>query len=177
MATLLSSLGIIGFPAPGAAFEFKPHNVENTHFDFMLPLQSPGPVYFEVKYTEAGFGVAKPDSEHLWKFYNVYKPRLADRFEKSFCCYSLFLKNYQIMRNVWHLDRDKDDIVVFLFPKSNEELRRKEVIINSCALEPFRSRIKIIYIEDLVTALGRELRRTNAGKEAFLVEFCRKYFP
>jgi hypothetical protein len=87
LAALLCSLGILGFPAPGAAFEFKAHDVENTHFDFMIPLQSTGRVHFEVKYTEAGFGVAKADTEHLAKFQTLYT-RLADRFEKSFCCES-----------------------------------------------------------------------------------------
>jgi hypothetical protein len=177
LPTLLSCLNIAGHPAPCARFEYKPHSVENTHFDFMIPLRSLARVYFEIKYTELTFGPQKADSEHIWKFENIYKARLCDRFAKPFCCVSQFLNNYQIMRNVWHLDRDRGDMLIFLLPKANLALRQKEAVINTCALEPFRSRIKIVYIEDLVATVERELHQTNAGSEVFIPEFRRKYFP
>jgi hypothetical protein len=168
LPALLSALNIVGSPIQGAMFEFIPNCVEGTNFDFMLPLQSLGRVYFELKYTENEFSKATADERHLRKFRDVYKTKLTGRFEESFCCVSRFLSNYQIMRNVWHLREDKDDIVIFLIPRANKALRRQESIIKSCAIEPFRSRIRIVYIEDLITALDRELRLTNGNEETYL---------
>jgi hypothetical protein len=182
LPALLNSLNVAGAPASGAMFEFEPDSDEGTCFDFMLPLQSGRRgrltrVHFDIKYTESGFGAAKLDDEHLFKFNRIYEPRLVGRFEKKFCCAFQFLKNYQILRNVWHLDQEAADIVIFLLPKANARLRRAEPIIESCALEPFRSRIKIVYLEDLIPTLERELNKTTVGEAAWLAQFRRKYLP
>ena len=177
LGPLLSTIKIEGVPDEGACFEFQPDKTEGTCIDFSLPLQSGARINFEIKYTESEFGSAKCDDAHLQKFESVYKSRLSGRFEESFCCSTKFLEHYQIARNVWHLNEGAGDVAVFLFPKANTGLRRQEPIIGACALEPFRSRIRIVYLEDLVTGLYARLNSGEAASRQHLQEFRLKYFP
>lgn len=174
LAALLSAMGIAGLPT-GACFEFQPDLTEDTCIDFSLPLQSGARVNFEIKYTETEFGSAKADKAHLAKFETIYGPRLAGRFEESFCCATKFLEHYQIARNIWHLNEQAGDIAVFLFPKANTRVRQQEPIIRACALEPFRSRIRIVYLEDLVLDLRERLEATETKQSEHLEGFRAKY--
>lgn len=171
LTAIVRALEINGSPIASACFEFEPDSSEGTNYDFMIPLDTGCRVYFEVKYTEAGFGTAKPDEEHLRKFRSIYSPRLEGRFESPFCTEAGFLRNYQILRNLWHLDLTSGDAAVFLFPRANQSLAREETTIRSCLLETFRPRIKIVYLEDFISALASQL------EENALSEFRLKYLP
>lgn len=92
------------------------------------------------------------------------------------CCANKFLEHYQIARNVWHLNEAAGDIAVFLFPKANSCLTQQEPIIRACALEPFRSRIRIVYLEDLVVDLFKSLKPAEMACRQ-LEEFRTKYLP
>jgi len=175
LVTLLSAMGIAGLPKAGTSFEYEPYPDEHTCIDFSVLLQSGARVNFEIKYTESGFGSAKADSEHSGKFKKVYESRLIGRFTESFCCEAEFLKHYQIARNVWHLNEAAGDIAVFLFPKANTCLRQQEPIIRACALEPFRSRIRIVYLEDLIRDLRECLAGTDTQQGQHLREFSARY--
>lgn len=177
LAQLLSVMGIAGISNAGASFEFQPDPTEGTCIDFSMFLRSGGRVNFEIKYTESEFGSAKADPAHLEKFESIYKSRLAGRFEKSFCCAAQFLENYQIARNVWHLNESAGDIAIFLFPNENTRLRRYEALIKACALEPFRSRIRVVYLEDLILNLFKELNPNETAGLLHLEEFRGKYVP
>jgi hypothetical protein len=173
---ILDALRICGEPALGATFEFEPDRTEGTCFDFMLPMASGARIYFELKYTESEFGKASADSDHIDKFQRVYERRLSGRFKESFCCQDRFLANYQILRNIWHLDRESGDIAVFLFPAANRLLRQDEAIIQNCVTEDFKSRVRICYFENILASLQRDNRCTDR-EIASLREFEAKYFP
>lgn len=173
---VFDALGIHDKPVAGAAFEYQPNETEGTCFDFAIPAASGARVYFELKYTESDFGVARADAKHVDKFLNTYQPKVLGRFEETFCCVEGFLANYQILRNIWHLNDEAGDVVVFLFPGANRPLRQKEEIIRSCALEPFRSRVQIVYLEEFIASLGRDPKCTD-GEVTALEEFQAKYFP
>jgi len=177
LRALLAELKVEGLPAEEGCFEYQPDLTEGTCIDFSLPLQSGARVNFEIKYTESEFGSAKADSEHKRKFNETYKPRLAGRFKEPFFCETWFLEHYQIARNIWHMNEGAGDIAVFLFPKANSYLRREEDTIRTCALEPFRSRIRIVYLEDLILGLKRELEPSDTEHRQQLKEFRQKYFP
>lgn len=177
LGTLCSALKIEEKPDKQACFEFQPDLREGSCIDFSMPLQSGARINFEIKYTESEFGAAKADKAHLEKFETIYECRLAGRFEKSFCCEAKFLKHYQIARNIWHLNDATGDIAVFLFPKANTCLRRRESVITACALEPFRSRIRIVYLEDLISGLHGRLPPSETAGRKYLDEFRLKYFP
>lgn len=173
---VLDALRISGEPALGATFEFQPDHIEGTCFDFMLPMASGARVYFELKYTESKFGKAPADSDHIDKFQRVYQRRLFGRFEEPFCCQARFLANYQILRNIWHLDIESGDIAVFLFPGANRLLRQDEAIIQNCVTEAFQSRVHTYYLENLLASLQRDHRCTDR-EIASLTEFEAKYLP
>jgi len=177
LAALLSAMDIAGLRKAGASFEYEPYPDEHTCIDFSVPLQSGARVNFEIKYTESEFGSAKADEVHLEKFNTTYQSRLAGRFEESFCCAAKFLEHYQIARNIWHLNEQSGDVAVFLYPKANAYLRRQEPIIKTCARQPFRSRIRIVYLEDLVVALHNRLEPSDTAHRQYLKEFRLKYFP
>jgi len=177
LAQFSSVMGISGAPNAGASFEFQPDPTEGTCIDFSMLLRSGGRVNFEIKYTESEFGSAKADPAHLEKFESIYKSRLAGRFEESFCCAARFLENYQIARNIWHLNESAGDIAIFLFPNENTRLRRYEALIKACALERFRSRIRVVYLEDLILNLSKELNPNDTAGRLHLEEFHAKYLP
>ena len=62
-------------------------------------------------------------------------------------------------------------------PKANTRLRQQEPIIRACALEPFRSRIRIVYMEDLVLDLFKTLKPDEMARQQQLEEFRTKYLP
>jgi len=108
----------------------------STNFDFYIPLIDGRKIYFEIKYTENGFGKAKNDIEHKNKYESLYKSLLMknmainNKFKKQ----ENFLKNYQIIRNLVHID-DKST-VVFIYPKNNIRIQKdvnkvKNEIINN----------------------------------------------
>jgi hypothetical protein len=175
MSALLAALGLTGTPAGGGCFEFEPNASEGTSFDFMLPLSTGSRIYFEIKYTESAFGSAKADEEHLRKFESVYKPMVGKRFENSFCSPDGFLRHYQILRNLVYLNAGSDDLALFLIPKANRSLARSESVIRSCAVQPFRSQVRIVYLEELITKLQSELKRRGTRHDMSLEEFCLKY--
>ena len=175
LPSIVKILGLTGTPIAGARFEFEPDRVEGTNFDFTIPLDTGSRIYFEVKYTENGFGSAKADDEHLFKFQNIYQPRTSDRFEASYCTAAGFLKNYQIVRNLWHLDLTAGDTAVFLFPRANGALKRTETTLRACLLEPYRSHVIVAYIEDLISGLGADPK--SKSENSALSEFRKKYFP
>ncbi len=173
---VMDALGIHEKPAVGSAFEFQPDETEGTCFDFVMRAVSGARVYFELKYTESDFGVARADARHVDKFHRIYQRRVVGKFEESFCCAERFLANYRILRNIWHLNDEAGDVVVFLFPRANRLLRQKEAIIRGCAIEPFRSRVHVLYLEDLLASLRRDPRCTDR-EVTTLEEFQAKYFP
>jgi hypothetical protein len=177
LAPLLSALNIQGLPNNGACFEFQPDPMEGTTIDFSLTLKSQVRINFEIKYSESDFGSAKSDEAHLEKFERVYRPRLSGRFEEPFCVATQFLKHYQIARNVWHLNELTQDVAIFLFPRENTRLKRGEMVIKSCAVERFQPLVRVVYLEDLVLNLLKELKPNKMTGLRHIEEFRAKYFP
>ena len=182
LSPLLSILGVDGVPdlegySRATHFEFQPVPAEGTCIDFSLLLKSGARVNFEIKYTEVEFGTAELDDSHMAKFEHVYKPRLKGRFAEPFCRAEHFLKHYQIARNIWCLDEEGNDFAIFLFPKANMFLAQAEETIRMCAVEPFRSRVRLVYLEELIIGFYRRARRSDSALRQHLEEFRSKYFP
>lgn len=102
-------------------FEYTPDHEEYTNFDFYLE-GSTLFVYFEIKYTENGFGSCKKDKSHQEKFESVYKPMI----EKCGCISQIpsfeeFCKYYQLFRNVLRVSKQngEHEYSVFLYPMAN----------------------------------------------------------
>lgn len=92
-----------------------------TIFDFYFETTSKRKLYFEIKYTENDFGKAKKDIEHFSKFDKIYANFLKP-LKNEFHSRDRFLENYQILRNLIHLN--ENSFVIFLYPKNNCKIKK-----------------------------------------------------
>ncbi|NVN94690.1 MAG: hypothetical protein HXX18_05340 [Bacteroidetes bacterium] len=92
-----------------------------TNFDFYFETKSGKKIYFEIKYTESEFGKAKNDKEHIEKFNNVYS-NFTKPLNDNFITSKPFFDNYQILRNLIHID--DNSFVVFVYPKDNKGISK-----------------------------------------------------
>jgi hypothetical protein len=153
-----------------------------TSFDFHLTSPDGPQVFFEVKYTEDGFGKATQDNSHVDKVRTVYRP-LVDR--SSFLSdnakrpngpfIEFFLGHYQVMRNLIHVDADSH--VVFVFPSWNKKVADQAEAARQSFLTPRgRERVHIVHLEDLIDHIEREAADDPALRDHY-AEFRRKYLP
>lgn len=98
---------------------------EGTNFDFYLR-SGKTEVFFEIKYTEYGFGTFKQSDEvnrHREKYENIYKNRIKNcpaikdgiKFDDE------FRKNYQLIRNVIRVN-NKQSYSVFIYDERNNKV-------------------------------------------------------
>ncbi|MBP6739715.1 MAG: hypothetical protein KA146_06975 [Leptospiraceae bacterium] len=102
--------------------EFEKKSEDETSFDFYFETVSGKKFYFEIKYTEGEFGKAKADDSHKEKFDRVYKKNL-ERLTEKYKDKLEFLNNYQILRNLIHID--KNSYVVFVYPEGNKKIKEQ----------------------------------------------------
>ena len=141
-----------------------------TSFDFFFETTSGKRLYFEIKYTEDEFGKAEINSD---KFDNVYSKFLKP-INNSFHSSQLFFDNYQILRNLIHID--DNSFVVFIYPESNDGIRKG---VNRVKADFLVSK----YHDHFFTATWNDLfdsvltSTTNANIKTQLVDFKNKYLP
>ena len=108
-----------------AIFEYTPDGPEHTNFDFFAETDFGEKIYFEIKYTEQGFGSASESSRKEWD-----RPiGFCYRRQVASSCYAqvlgdpdVFFKDYQVNRNIAYV-QGPNDHVVFMFPKDNSSLK------------------------------------------------------
>lgn len=84
-----------------------------TSFDFYFKTQSGKDLFFEIKYTEGGYGKAQINKEKFDQVYSNFLKPINSNFHKP----QPFFDNYQILRNLVHID--ENSYVIFIFPKDN----------------------------------------------------------
>ena len=91
---------------------------EGTNFDFYLK-SGETEVFFEIKYTEAGFG--KCDDRHKDKFARIYNELIENcpAIKESISFNDEFRKNYQLFRNSIRAT-DKNKYVIFIYDENNQ---------------------------------------------------------
>ena len=145
-----------------------------TNFDFFVELDNSTQIFFEIKYTEYGFGKAKKDEYHIRKFEHTYDPLLREnRFiTDKYKTIDLFLANYQLMRNLIHIKQKK--YVVFIYPRSNQTvLFQAEGAFNEILTRRGASRLRCLHLEDLSKDLYENIA---SGKlRSHYEEFISKY--
>jgi hypothetical protein len=109
---LLSALGITGRVWTDGQFEVMPDAAEQTTVDVLGELQDGGRIFIEVKLTESAFGSCDPKDSHRKKLKEWYAPRLVERAVVGSDADAEFFAQYQLYRNLCHLDVPRGDVEV-----------------------------------------------------------------
>ena len=150
---------------------------EHTQFDLYLELNSGAKTYIEFKYTEETFGTAKDDKQHRQKLREIYAPALRDFVVPEFLEPKKFFANYQIHRNLVYMVPERGDTVIFLLPRGNVKIAASlcEVLKSAIQKSTYRSRIKIRYLEDVVTDAFARLSKDDHNLHTYLQLYQDKY--
>ena len=141
-------------------FEYVPDWSEYTNFDFYLEGEDDYKVYFEIKYTEDGFGKAKADESHKDKFKKVYETL----FNNCPCVDRVsapeFFANYQLYRNTLKVTRDhgKHEFVIFLFPRENDKAMKEFDSFKKFIKADWENNVKAVYWEDCAKLMSQRFR-------------------
>jgi len=147
-----------------------------TNFDFYLKCSAPNcsEIFFEVKFTENGFGKAKPDDEHKKKFKETYLPLVErSKYLNENCRNeSFFLGHYQLLRNLVHIDYSS--YVVFLFPSANHKAKKEvEEMYQHILNDLGRSMVRVVFLEELIAWL--ETKNKSGSLSQHYSSFRGKY--
>lgn len=150
LVNLLEKYGIKIEEGAECKFEYNDNLGDNTEFDFHIKSGNIE-VFFEIKYTEYGFGRAKKDERHKTKFDTIYKKELGDKhnaLQTNPDCEE-FLNKYQLYRNAIRI-KDKNKYLILLYPELNKvaDKQAKEFIKEKINNE-FRDNVQIIYWEKI----------------------------
>jgi hypothetical protein len=143
---------------------------EGTNFDFYVNTDK-NEVFFEIKYTEQGFGNItdaedkKKNGKYTDKYEHLYKKHLDDCIaikneKKAKIDKAVFFKYYQLFRNVIRI-KSKNQYAVFIFPEENTK----------CESE-FKEFIQFCNTENVIKIYWREL----LDKTTKATGFDDKYF-
>ncbi len=142
----------------------KGYGIRPTFFDFYFETKSNKKFYFEIKYTESGFGQGKANNERYKSFYARQLGKILNgSFDKQ-----IFYKNYQIFRNLIHVD--DHSYVVFVYPEKNTGVKRGISKGKKLLSQKYQKHLIEITWEDLYTSL------TNQNVIQHLSGFKDKYF-
>jgi hypothetical protein len=93
-----------------------------TSFDFYFETTSGKKIYFEIKYTENGFGKdTQTDIEKRERKFDNYYSNSLKSLNSFYHNQQSFSENYQILRNLIHID--ENSFVVFIYPYGNYGIR------------------------------------------------------
>ncbi|GHT59285.1 hypothetical protein AGMMS50239_05570 [Bacteroidia bacterium] len=156
--------------------ELKQNQTIPTSFDFYFETQSGIKFYFEIKYTENEFGCAKKDknskdyeNKYKLKYERIYeeaaKGKIISNDETS------FLSQYQIMRNLIHVD--DNSYVVFVIPEKNERVYSQATTANKFVVEGYEKHVKVLTWDSLYKLIDNQNFDCNLKKH--FDEFKQKY--
>ncbi len=139
-----------------------------TSFDFYFETLSGKKFYFEIKYTENDFGRAKINQSKYDDVYSKHLIAIQSKFHSS----QVFFNNYQILRNLVHIDTQS--YVVFIFPQDNEHIRRQASQAREVYLEPeWHGHFYPLTWESLLSHTKAKANHTLVNKQ--LTDFGDKY--
>ncbi|MEH7248075.1 hypothetical protein V7114_14965 [Neobacillus niacini] len=142
---------------------------EGTNFDFYLELDSGKKVFFEIKYSEIGFGKATDLPRYREKYESVYKARLEDKVNEGILLYPTLIKNYQLMRNISYVD--PTSFLVIICPEGNRRVRQEyENVIYKILKPEYHSNIQLITWEALVHELKSNLHQKRLNEHYTMFE-------
>ena len=174
-AEFLAALGLGHRTIKHWRFEHMPDQFERTSVDYFAEFEDGGRLFIEVKLTEEHFGTAKDDESHRTKLRDTYAGRLTDKVTGDALEPATFFLNYQLLRNVSHLDLTRQDTLLLLLPRANtftwlqgQEFREKYLKAHC------QGAVLLVTAEDLVRALAKT---PEADLKASVRLLAEKYLP
>jgi hypothetical protein len=150
--------------------------VRRTSFDFYIRYSETQELFFEVKYTEEGFGKARSDEEHKRKFKDTYRSLVEGSAYLTDICRDeqFFLNHYQVLRNLVHISETRQ--VVFLFPAANSGVAKEaDDAYEKFLTDAGRTKVKIVRLENLIAFIESECPSDSLA--TYYSKFREKYLP
>ena len=166
LVTLLEKYGIKIALGSECTFEYNDGAGDGTEFDFHIN-SGEVEVFFEIKYTEQGFGRANDDDKHKKKFEEIYKGNLLNKekclLEKP--GYKEFIRDYQLYRNAIRII-NKNKFLVLLYPKANGVVHKQaDTFIRDKINNIYKENVKALHWEDVISDKNNELYCKYFGQE------------
>jgi hypothetical protein len=154
--------------------ELEESFTKKTNFDFYMKLNSDIDLFFEIKYYEKEFGKGEKNQEHRQKFQDTYwpilnaNPAIKDCFKNE----DAFLDNYQIMRNLIHIN--PSSYVTFILPEENLKIKKQAMLAKKDMIESgWESHFILLTWEELMDKMIS--LRTPQELVDYYREFRKKY--
>lgn len=142
-----------------------------TSFDFYLKTETEKEIFFEIKYTESGFGKAKDDDEHKLKFAEIYSKYLHS-LNSNFHPRKIFFENYQICRNLIHIS--ENSYVVFLHPSNNKSIcKAAKKAQTEIVIDKYSNHFHSLTWEALLEFVMKKVQDKKLSTQ--FIEFSKKY--
>lgn len=154
--------------------ELEKGNSRKTNFDFYLNLNSGIKLFFEIKYDEREFGKGQKNLEHKQKFRDTYWPELEfhSAIKDCFKNEDSFLDNYQIMRNLIHIN--PTNYVIFIFPEENLKIKKQAMLAKKDMIKTgWENHFILLTWEDLMNKMDSQ--RLSQELVDYYIEFRKKY--
>ncbi len=146
------------------------HGRVSTKFDFYFETISGKKIYFEIKYTEEGFGKAKINETKFEEVYTKYLNPIAENLHDL----KQFYNNYQILRNLIHID--ENSYVIFIYPKDNIRIKKDAERVKTDFLRPlFKDHFYSLTWEECFEKVSGSILDSRLKSQ--LNDFKEKYIP
>ncbi|NLW18381.1 MAG: hypothetical protein GXY81_01650 [Candidatus Cloacimonetes bacterium] len=148
-----------------------------TNFDLCISGESTK-LLFEVKYTEEGFGGIdkKKKATYVEKYKNLYEKMASKVISNEWNKCDNFIDNYQIMRNLVHIDNST--YLIFLYPEKNVTVKNQAIRARYFVKPEFQTKLICMTWETLFQNVFNALLEVDAMDsflEQYLLEFRDKY--
>jgi hypothetical protein len=149
----------------------KKDKLRPTNFDFYFETESGKELYFEIKYTEYGFGKAKKDVEHKTKYEQIYKEAANGKIVSELNNELNFFNHYQMMRNLIHVD--DNSYIIFVVPKENKRVYEQAKEAKNFVEDKYKNNIIVLTWDCLYDVI--EKQNLSGDLKTHFDEFKRKY--
>lgn len=163
-----------------SGFEHVVAGGDGTNFDFYIALSSGKKLFFEIKYTEDGFGKKKAGIDYRSKYDSYYQEGLAEKLKPGLDDYESFMDDYQLMRNISYIDETGENLLIIIYPEGNRKIRKEyDAVLANVIEQSYHPHIRLLTWEDVCTGLMEVLQDSNASARLLnqYSDFAEKYLP
>ncbi|MFD1861990.1 PGN_0703 family putative restriction endonuclease [Planococcus chinensis] len=180
LSALLEVLQLEDEDVKECSFEMEVAGGDGTNFDFYIELASGKKLFFEIKYTEDGFGKKKAGIDYRSKYDSYYQEGLAEKLKPGLDDYESFMDDYQLMRNISYIDETGENLLIIIYPEGNRKIRKEYDAVLANVIEPsYQPNIRLLTWEDVCTGVMEVLQDSNASGRLLnqYSDFAEKYLP